>query len=74
MSIQQEDTPQVNTTNTNVDRTLTKMPDQPNPRDNMIFAEDRVGERGRGRDRNDGPPPPPPPPADEPEEPEEPEA
>ena len=28
MSIQREDTPQVNTTNTNVDRTLTKMSDR----------------------------------------------
>ena len=53
MSIQREDTPQVNTTNTNVDRTLTKMPDRPNPRDNMISAEDRVGERGKGRDQTD---------------------
>ena len=54
MSIQREDRPQVDTTNTNVNRTLTKMPDRPNPRDNMIFAEDRVGERGRGRDQNGG--------------------
>jgi hypothetical protein len=54
MSIQREDTPQVNTTNTNVDRTLTKMPDQPNPRDNMIFAEDRVRERGRGGNQRNG--------------------
>jgi len=67
MSIQREDTPQVNRSPEVTKKTvrtvnpkdkpnqsIKKMSDQPNPRDNMIFAEDRVGERGRGRDQNGG--------------------